>query len=325
MPGVLFANQETGELQFYKGGVFGFGEGFCEVVHAAVTDHYYGQNSDNPACALTLTLQRLNDDGSRTNDEPAIEHWDAGPLGRFTPGLATDIDSVSSCEDLGPGKGTEGNCFYSANGELIGGKASQFFERLVKLGFKVQVLGKAYMPSLVGMKMKLQKEPNPFAKKAKDPTILLPVEIPVFPWDTKTASASASAGKAAKPAARPASAKATKPAAAVAAPAATAPAVASAAPSNSGDTSETIVSWLAQHARDNVGTSKTVGKLATAALTGLIRVSKPAAEAAKTAINNPEELAGMVEAVNEILLAEDPAVVMVAVSEDGATVEFQAL
>lgn len=319
MPGVRFANPETGETQFYRGGSFGVGEGNFEIVGASVAPHYYGENSDNPQCALKLTLQRLNGDWNKTDDEPGYEMWDGGPLGRFTPGEAADANTVDDAEDLGTDRDKEGNCFYSANSELIGGKASQFLDRIIKLGFKPQVIGSGYLPTLVGTKFTLTKEPNPYAKKAKDPTILLPSKIMQFPWDK--AAGSANGGGKGKPAAA---------GAAGAAPAKGAPpkpaakpttAKPSAAPKNDNEEAEAaVLEYLAETAIASVGQTFPRQNIAVKCHMKFTKAGNPElGKAAKALILADETINGICMQVNENLKQVDAGVEIVF---DGSDMTF---
>lgn len=203
MPKASFAAKDGYEP---KGG---FQEGFFEVVDAYTQVFQYPVSKKDgtqyPAfLAAVLMLMKTDEKGNQLPDqEEALEKVIRieKDLAKMRPGNVTNGDDPEP-DDLGDELDTKGNTIYCEEGAKINVNSGflVFSKSLEEQGFKAEILGRGYMPDLIGLKAhaKTEKEEKrTIDGKDVEPTKFLVDRILVRPYETaKKPAGKASAGKA---------------------------------------------------------------------------------------------------------------------------------
>jgi hypothetical protein len=174
---------------------FGIQEGTVEITKCVTKVHQFPPNKQtgdqgDPFPCVQLTVVRCDSDGKRISEDEITEELGVGKLEKFHPGKADSADDESP-EDLGTEVETEGNCIYAVGeGDHFAKtcKWIRFAESLEAKGFKSEVLGRGFMPDMVGMVLKVKTDTlprTPGYTGKKDPTALVAEKILVFPYDKK--------------------------------------------------------------------------------------------------------------------------------------------
>ncbi len=263
MPRVSFASADLVDVSF------GITEGSVEIVSAISKVHQYPQNrktgvQGDPFPCVQIQFAHLDPKtGQKTDAEPATMEFGIGSLDKFHPGKVTGPDDEDP-EDLGDEVGTEGNTLYPVeDGNRItkSSKWSHLVVSMEQLGFKPEVLGTGYLPSLVGTKghVKTVTLPKFDNTREKEPTALVFDKITQFPYEKK--------GTAPKPA--PAKPGTTKPASGK--PASAPPAAPATEEADTDEINAIATTTLSTVAEKNGGSEMARTKLKSQALTTMLR------------------------------------------------------
>ena len=228
---VSFASKDAYEPKL------GFQEGYFEILDAKTQVFQYPPNRDtneqSPAfLGANITFQRTDEKGDPLDEEPQerILRIDKD-LSRMRPGRASERSDPDP-EDLGDELDTVGNTVFGEEGSKINANTAfgMFAHSLEERGFKVEILGEAYMPDLIGLRghaTTQRGEKRSIGGREIEPSYLIVDKITRLPYEQAAkAPARKPVGKAAAAAAGAAEAKvvngapappATKPAAATAA------------------------------------------------------------------------------------------------------------
>ncbi len=196
-----------------KGGGFNFPEGRGLIVNAVITNHSIPGYSTS--CGYRLSIQKLDNNGKPTADEPIDEFLAVGSVEVFHPGKADSKDDkdpqleINGSKDLGTGDDVEGNCVLTVDrGPSDNAKMAIFMKAAVAQGVKSDLFD-GWAANLIGMdahftQKMLQKPKN--SKSERDPTCLIigrggnevPAEKLVYkyPDGTGVATLAGSAGSA---------------------------------------------------------------------------------------------------------------------------------
>lgn len=200
----------------------GFQEGNFEVTGAKISVFQYPPSKKTgeqlaPFLACVLTLQKTDEQGNATEDEPMEKPLRAEKdLGKMRPGNAQSREDDEP-EDLGDELNTEGNCIYAEENAKINANTqfAKFMKSLEEKGFRADILGAGYMPDLIGLKghAKSEKgEKQVIDGRDVEANYFVVDRITVRPYEKSTAkkptakasTAASAATSAAKPATKPA-------------------------------------------------------------------------------------------------------------------------
>jgi hypothetical protein len=199
MPKGSFATKDAYEVSL------GFQEGWGAVTNAVICVHQYNPDKTTgdqlpPFLALALTIQRTDDAGKETDDDPVTEYLKVDKdLDKARPGNADGAEDEDP-EDLGDALGTEGNTIWCNDGYKFNSKSKfmVFTKSLESCGFKPEVLGRGFAPDLVGLKAHFKQVPlpkiDPSAKR--DPMALVVDKITQYPYEKRSPAKGKATGKA---------------------------------------------------------------------------------------------------------------------------------
>jgi hypothetical protein len=172
----------------------GLQEGNVEVIAAKALVHQYppnkktGQQGD-PFMCVQLELMKLDEDFSRTEDEPVTLEYSCGKLAKFHPGLAENREDDEPA-DQGTDLGAEGNVVFAVDGAAFD-QRSKFIKltnSMVDCGFKPEVLAAGWLPDLIGTKGHLHSVPGTKIEGQtyeRDPMVVVFDKITTFPYEKK--------------------------------------------------------------------------------------------------------------------------------------------
>src|SRR3984957_16981531 len=141
----------------------GFGEGWGKVV--GIVSHGLqfpasrdtGTQVSGPGCFVKIAIERTDEkgkgDGSISEDELKVGDLDAFRPGRLKSPDDTDVKDLGG-DDAGDfADWEEGNSIFSTGAKKINKKAkfAEFCTSLQEAGFKPEVIGRCYLPDMVGM------------------------------------------------------------------------------------------------------------------------------------------------------------------------------